>query len=275
LLGKPSDARRFASLADETATAFHRRFFRPEAQCYGNGTQTSCILPLAFGMAPDDVKAALFAHLVKAVTTGTDDHVGAGLVGCQYLLRVLSDNGRPDLAGAIATQTTYPSWGYMLSKGATTIWELWNGNTADPAMNSGNHLMLVGDLAIWLHEYLVGIRPDYSTAGFAKFVIRPEPVGDVTWARGSFQSVHGRIQCQWRREGSRFFLTATVPPNTMATVYVPALSPDAVTEGGRRADRNGRIKFLRQEAGRAVYETEPGRYEFQSHFTPPRPKRPE
>ncbi len=91
-------------------------------------------------------------------------------------MRALSDNGRPDVAYTIATQKTYPGWGYMVEKGATTIWELWNGDTADPAMNSGNHVMLVGDLGIWLYEYLAGIRPDPEQPGFKHILIRPFPV---------------------------------------------------------------------------------------------------
>ena len=89
-------------------------------------------------------------------------------------MRVLSDNGRPDLAFTLATQTTYPSWGYMISKGATTMWELWNGDTAGSGMNSRNIVMLNGDLNIWLYEYLGGIRPDPEAPGFKKIIIKPE-----------------------------------------------------------------------------------------------------
>ena len=90
-------------------------------------------------------------------------------------MRVLSDHGRADLAYTIASQKTYPSWGYMVQKGATTIWELWNGDTADPAMNSGNHVMLVGDLLIWLKEYVAGIKPDPDQPGFKHIIMRPKP----------------------------------------------------------------------------------------------------
>ena len=95
----------------------------------------------------------------------SDNHVGVGLVGAQWLMRTLSDNGRADLAFTITTQKTYPGWGYMVEKGATTVWELWNGDTADPAMNSGNHVMQIGDLGLWMYEYLAGIRTDPRTAG--------------------------------------------------------------------------------------------------------------
>src|SRR6185369_10171173 len=105
-------------------------------------------------------KAKVFQRLVNKIREESQGHIGTGLIGGQWLNRVLSDNGRSDLAWEIATQRAYPSWGYMVDQGATTIWELWNGNTADPAMNSGNHVMLVGDLAVWMYEYLAGIRTD-------------------------------------------------------------------------------------------------------------------
>src|SRR6202012_5054500 len=108
--------------------------------------QTSCVLPLAFGLVPDDMRAAIFKHLVDKIEDESHGHIGTGLIGGQYLWRVLTENGRPDLAWGITTQRSYPGLGYMVENGATAVWELWNGNTADPAMNSGNHVMLVGDL---------------------------------------------------------------------------------------------------------------------------------
>src|SRR5262249_55776016 len=128
LLGKTMDAEHFDSLASQIKDAFNRRFYRSESGFYDNGTQTSCVLPVAFGLVPDDYRAKIFAHLVSKITNESHDHIGTGLVGGQYLMRVLSDNGRLDLAYTIATQTSYPSWGYMVSKGATTMLELWNGD---------------------------------------------------------------------------------------------------------------------------------------------------
>ncbi len=148
-------------------------------------------------------------------------HVGTGLVGAQWLMRTLSDNGRADLAYQIATQKTYPGWGYMIEKGATTIWELWNGDTADPAMNSGNHVMQIGDLGIWLYEYLAGIRADPSNPGFKHIIIQPYPVGDLKFVKVSHRSMYGIISSHWKRDGSRFALDVTIPPNTTATVYLP------------------------------------------------------
>lgn len=177
-------------------------------------------------------------------------------------MRVLSDNGRPDLAYTLATQTTYPSWGYMISKGATTVWELWNGDTADAGMNSRNIVMLIGDLNIWLHEYLGGIRP--AAPGFKKIIIKPEMVGDLTWVRSHFDSPHGRIVSDWKREGDRVTMNIIIPANTTATVYVPAQNAAAVTEGGQPVTSSGDLKLVRAGAGVAVYEVPAGKYEFKS-----------
>ena len=232
---------------------------------YDNGTQTSCVLPLAFGMVPPEERARVFDHLVRKIEGESRGHIGTGLVGGQWLMRVLSDNGRADLAYRIASQKDYPSWGYMVSKGATTIWELWNGDTADPAMNSGNHLMLAGDLAIWMHDYLAGIRPDPAAPGYKKIIIRPTPVGDLTWARARYESAHGTIRSGWTKEADgKLSLEVVIPPNTTATVFVPASTAASVTEGGVPLDKAVGVKLLGQEAGCVVLAVESGTYSFSS-----------
>src|SRR5581483_7639609 len=164
-------------MAEQVKLAFNMKFLKRGPGHYDNGTQTSSVLPLAFGLVPDEIRQRVFDHLVRKITEETKGHIGTGLIGGQYLNRVLSDNGRPDLAYVIATQRDYPSWGYMVEQGATTIWELWNGDTADPAMNSGNHVMLVGDLVVWMYEYLAGIRGDPEKPGFKHIILKPQPVG--------------------------------------------------------------------------------------------------
>ncbi|MDE3167686.1 MAG: family 78 glycoside hydrolase catalytic domain, partial [Acidobacteriota bacterium] len=166
LLGRESDANQFETAATEMRAAFQARFFDAAKGYYANGTQTSSILPLAFGMTPAEDRERVFAALIGRIERESNGHVGTGLVGAQWLMRTLTENGRPDVALQIAAQKTYPGWGYMVSKGATTVWELWNGDTADPAMNSGNHVMQIGDLGVWMYEDLAGIRPDPDDPGF-------------------------------------------------------------------------------------------------------------
>ena len=262
LLGKTEDAEHFETLAARMKVAFNHRYYNSQLGYYDNGTQTSCVLPLAFGLVPDEYKTNVFAHLIEKITVESDNHLGTGLIGGHYLMRVLSDNGRPDLAYAIATQTTYPSWGYMISKGATTIWELWNGDTADSGMNSRNIVMLIGDLNIWLHEYLGGIRSDPEAPGFKKIIIKPEIVGDLAWVKDSYDSIHGRISSEWRRSAGQFDLRVTIPANTTATVYLPAKDIKSVTEGGKPVAQAEGVQFLRQENDRAILRVGSGNYVF-------------
>ncbi len=264
LLGKTADAQQFDALADKVKVAFNHRFYNSEVGYYDNGTQTSCVMPLAFGLVPDECKAKVFAHLVEKITVESTNHIGTGLVGGHYLMRVLSDNGRPDLAFAIATQTTYPSWGYMISKGATTMWELWNGDTADSGMNSRNIVMLTGDLTIWLHEYLGGIRCDPGAPGFKKIIIKPLVVGGLTWGKDSYDSIHGRIASEWRQSPEKFDLRVTIPANTTAMVYLPAKDIKSVTESGRALAKIAAVKSVKMEADRIVLEIGSGDYHFVS-----------
>ena len=255
-LGKTADAARWAKLAEDFKSAFNQKFLDREKGQYSNGTQTSCVLPLAFGLVPDDMHAKIFAHLVDKIENDTHGHIGTGLIGGQYLNRVLSDNGRPDLSYNIASQKDYPSWGYMAEHGATTIWELWNGNTADPTMNSGNHVMLIGDLVVWFYEYLAGIAPDDAQPGFKHIIMRPTPVGDLTFVKASHNSAYGLIASEWHRSGNKFDWQIEIPANTTATVYVPATRLETVKVKDAPAGRF--------ENGHAIYELGSGRYHFVS-----------
>ena len=264
LLGKTEDAQRFRTLADTLKAAFNQKFFRPDQGYYDNGSQTSCVLPLAFGLVPDGQRERVFAHLVEKITTESKGHIGTGLIGGQWLMRTLTANGRADLAYAIATQTTYPSWGYMVDKGATTVWELWNGDTADPAMNSGNHVMLIGDLAIWLYESLAGIKADPDQPGFKHIIMRPEPVEGLTYVRATHRSPYGLIGSDWEKKDGAFHWHVTVPANASATLYVPAKAAAEVTESGKAASQAEGVQLVRMEPGRAVFRVGSGSYNFRS-----------
>jgi alpha-L-rhamnosidase len=263
-LGKNDDARRFREQAEKMKAAFNQKFLHRELGQYDNGTQTSSVLPLAFGLVPDDLHQHIFNHLADTIEKESHGHIGTGLVGGQYLMRVLSDNGRADLACKIATQKNYPSWGYMLEQGATTIWELWNGNTADPAMNSGNHVMLIGDFVIWLYEDLAGIKPDPEQPGFKHILMKPLPVGDLKFIKATHRSPYGLIVSDWKQDGGTFDWWIEVPANTTATVFVPAKSLERVLESGMFARNAPGVKFLRMENGRAIFNVGGGKYHFVS-----------
>ena len=171
----------------------------PDSVFYGNNTVTANILPLAIGIVPDDCKEDVVKQVVHNICVKSDRHVSCGVIGISWLMRALSDNGFADVAYMLATQKSYPSWGYMTENGATTIWELWNGDKANPKMNSGNHVMLLGDLLTWCYQYLGGIRqaatdPTGFSAGYKHIVLRPAfNIQDCEWANVSYDSPYGRI----------------------------------------------------------------------------------
>jgi alpha-L-rhamnosidase len=262
MLGKDADAAEFAKRAEALKTAFNAKFLDRERGQYDNGSQTSCVLPLAFGMVPDDMREKVFARLVDKITKETNNHIGTGLIGGQYLNRVLAAGGRSDLAYTIATQTDYPSWGYMVDQGATTIWELWNGDTADPAMNSHNHVMLVGDYVLWLYESLAGIRPDEAAPGFKHIVMRPDAVAGLDWVTASYRSPYGLIKSAWQREGERFSWQVRVPVGATATAFVPADDAARVTEGGKPLAEAAGIELVGAAESRVELRLGSGEYEF-------------
>ena len=262
LIGKESDASEYDSTAEEIKTAFNKKFFNPDMGAYGNNTQTANIVPLAFGLAPPESKQKVFDALISKIETESKGHVGTGLVGAQWLMRTLSENGRPDVALQIATQPTYPGWGYMVKKGATTIWELWNGDTADPAMNSGNHVMQIGDLGLWMYEDLGGIRPDPEIPGFKHIRIHPYTVKGLSFVKTSHKSMYGLISSDWKRENGKLTLDVVIPPNTSATVWVPSKKASDVTEKGASADKARGVKFARMDEDAAVFDVESGSYSF-------------
>ena len=218
-LHREDDVQYFKNEINTVTKAYNARYFDSVSGCYANNTVTANILPLAFWMVGPDYEHSVLEHIVEKTEKDFDGHVSTGVVGIQHLMRTLTDYGRGDLALRMATDTTYPSWGYMVKNGATTIWELWNGDTGDPAMNSGNHVMLLGDLIIWYYEYLGGIRP--LAPGYSKIMLKPYPIKGLDYVNCSYQSVSGLIKSKWKRNGNRFEWEILIPANTTAEVWLP------------------------------------------------------
>ena len=225
LLGLADDVKYFQNEITSTTDAYTTKYLNKETGQYANNTVTANILPLWFGMVPKELEDKVFANIIDKTVNEFNGHVSTGVVGIQQLMRTLTEHGRGDLALRIATNDTYPSWGYMARNGATTIWELWNGNTADPAMNSGNHVMLLGDLILWEYEYLGGIRVDFSTSQLSSLTshltLKPYPIEGLEYVNCTYESVSGLIESHWRREGNHFEWTFVIPANTEAEVWIP------------------------------------------------------
>ena len=219
ILGFEEDVAFFNQEITTSTIAFNDKYFNRVTGVYANNTVTANILPLWFGMVPKGLENKVMNSIVDKTMNECDGHVSTGVIGIQQLMRCLTEYGHGDLALKIASNDTYPSWGYMYRNGATTIWELWNGNTADPAMNSGNHVMLLGDLILWEYEYLGGIRA--LEPGYSKIQLKPYPIEGLDFVNCSYNSVSGRIESHWKREGNRFEWDIAIPANTTAEVCLP------------------------------------------------------
>lgn len=264
LLNKAEDAQIFGEMAEDMKAAFNDKFLDKKLVQYSNNSQTSSVLPLAFGMVPEAYEKQIFDNLVLKIMGEGQGHIGTGLIGSQWIMRVLSDYGRPDIAYTIAAQNSYPSWGYMVENDATTIWELWNGNTGDPSMNSHNHVMLLGDLIIWYYENLAGIKAGSEALAFKHIIMKPEVVGGLDFVNASYNSVYGKISSKWKIVDGKFNWDITIPANTTATVYVPASKKDDVLEGGKLLDEVEGVEFLKQDGSRVLFEVQSGSYTFTS-----------
>jgi alpha-L-rhamnosidase len=221
LLGRDRDADDIARLATRARAAFRRRFTTGPG-VLGHETQTGYALALGFDLLPLNarpVAANRLADLIEAA----DGHLLTGFLGTGPVMPALSDHGHHELATRLARQDTYPSWGFEVRQGATTIWERWNSWTpedgfADPGMNSLNHAAL-GSVADWLHGYLAGLAP--GAPGYRTMLVRPRPAAGIEWARASHESPHGRHSVEWAADRRRLEVTLEVPPNTFAEVVVP------------------------------------------------------
>jgi len=266
LTGNDTDIKEYELLAENMRKAFHNRFYDPMQHGYSNNTITANLLPLYFGICPDSLKEKVFANIYHKIRVESKDHISTGLIGTQYLMRGLTEYDNTNLAFKLASNTTYPSYGYMAANGATTIWELWNGNTADPGMNSQNHVMMLGDLLIWYYENLAGIRTDKTNVGFKKIIMKPSLPDDLHFVTASYKSMHGLIASDWKKNDKNFEWAISIPANTSATVYIPAKSVSDVMESGKELSKAEGVQSVKWENGSAIVQIGSGQYKFISQI---------
>ena len=219
VLGKTADAEAFRNLQAQIRDGFHRRFFDKDNKYYGNGTQTSQVLPLFLDMAPKDARGPAGGHLRNDITYYQNTHMTTGIIGTKYILPLLTRMGSSDLAYELATQTTYPSYGYMIENGATTLWELWQNKTG-PSMNSHNHPMF-GSVGAWMYTALAGINTD---SGYRKIRFEPQMVRDLNWASGSIETQRGMVISSWSRTADTVHMEVTIPVGSQAEIVIPKLN---------------------------------------------------
>lgn len=218
VLGKDGDARRFAESAQRVKNAFNREFLDEERGCYATGSQACNALAAHFGLVPRRNRETVINHIVQDVMENHHGHLTTGNLCSKFLMEALTAAGRADVALVLATQETYPSWGYMVREGATTVWERWEKSTGN-GMNSHNHPMH-GSFDSWLYSFLGGIRPDPDAPGFSRFIVEPCLLEELGHVRCRLETVRGRIVSEWRQTDEGFELSVEVPFNTTAKVSI-------------------------------------------------------
>ena len=245
LLGRPDEAAAFAAQAERIRASFNRHFFHPDTGTYASGSQCANAMALAMGLAEPGDRPRVLAALVHDVEA-RGDAMTAGDIGYRYLLLALAEGGRSDLIYQMIDQDTKPGYGYILKQGATSLTEAWDANTHA----SQDHFML-GQITEWFYQNLAGIQDDPAGPGFRKILVGPQPVGDLTWAEASYDSVRGPIASRWERAGGGFTLEVTIPADSTGDGLRPV--PTRHRGGGgrlaRRAQPGGRLSPARGGSG--------------------------
>lgn len=265
VIGKNKNAQEWKSYANQVQEAFNHAFWDEETGGYGSNNQAANALALHLRLVPDERLESVIDNLVADVLAH-DGHLSTGNICTKYLLEALSEHGHVNLAYQIATKTTYPSWGYMLENGATTLWERWEHRTAS-GMNSHNHPML-GSIAAWFFKSLAGIRVDAAHPGFKRFKIHPLFPEDLDSVEASYECPYGRISSDWQQEADGRKLRVTVPPNTTALVRLPASDDQTVVINPTRSKTTHDLRD-----GFAEFELGPGEHQIvvaNSHLGFPR-----
>ena len=232
VIGKTADAALYDKLAADIRTAFNREYYNPKTGDYADGTQTANTLPLFLDI-PTEREGGAWGRLFDDVVYKHNVHLTTGIIGTKYIMEVLTRSGAADLAYDIACRTDFPSWGYMIASGATTLWELWQ-NREGSSMNSHNHPMF-GSVGAWFYKALAGINLAPGTTGFEKILIAPQMVRDLTHASGSTRTVRGEVGCAWSRKELCVRVEVTIPFGSEAEVVIPKLGIRNVkiSEGGQ------------------------------------------
>lgn len=260
VLEKKEDAVNYQKLAGEIKEAFVKTFLKPGTGVFDSGTQAAQLISLYCNLVPENEKNAAVDRLLLEIYNKHQGHLSTGIFGTKFMFDFFRQENRNDVSYSVANQRTFPGWGNMLANGATTLYEAWQ---YPDTVCSQNHPMF-GSISEWYYKSLLGINS--KAPGFTKFEIKPQPAGDLTWAKGHYDAVVGRISSEWKIEGTRFILNVTVPANTQAMIYVPSIPKHAILEGGQPAEKSLALKFMEFRDGYAIFEAGSGSYSFESKY---------
>jgi alpha-L-rhamnosidase len=257
ILGKTEDVKMYAVYAREVEKSIVEKFFDRSTGKFESGTQSDQLFGLWNKYVTGKDKDAAMSVFIQEVNKH-NGHLSTGIFGTKMMFDVLRENEDNELMYKIVNQREFPGWGYMIENGATTLWETWKYSDD---LYSHNHPMF-GSVGEWFYRSLLGINA--ASPGFKKIIIKPQPAGDLRFAKGSYHSVQGPIESNWQIVGNKFILKVQIPPNTSSQIWVPSTQLNSITESGKPIEKVPEIKFLRIENGYSVFETGSGKYCFEA-----------
>jgi alpha-L-rhamnosidase len=262
VLGKPSEAESYEQLFQVIRDAFFRTYVSADGRIKGD-TQTCYVLALAFDLVQGEQARLAAKYLVEDIEK-RGWHLSTGFIGTKHLMLVLSKIGRPDVAYRLLHNDTFPSWGFSIRQGATSIWERWDGWTPengfqDPGMNSFAHYSF-GAVYQWMVENIGGIHS--AAPAYKEILIAPQLDDKVTSSAVAYRSIRGLIATNWKEKHGKLLFNVTIPANTTAQVVLPAVSADAVTESGHALDKAVGVSFQRVEGKTVILSVGSGHYAF-------------
>lgn len=258
-LEKKDVAARYRSRAVVIARAVHKEFFNPQENGYVNNLQAYLAAAILVGLPPEEIRPAVWKRFEDEILIHRQGHFWGGITGGYFIVKNLLEFDRPDLLFEMATKNDYPGWGDMLQRGATTLWEAWDGS------NSRLHSSYL-HIGAWFIEGLAGIKPDPNSPGYKHFLIKPGILRNqpLDWVKARLESPYGTIRSEWQILNGKLKLMVSVPPNTTATLYLPTKDPKSIKEGNVPIARANGIKHLRDIKELSILEIQPGHYNFEA-----------
>ncbi len=264
VIGKEDDAQKYSLSALNIKSSFNSRFYDKKRKTYG--CQEKNTLALAFGLVPDNDNQAVANNLNSYVVNEQMGHVSTGIFGSRYIYETLGRSGYGEIVKEMLNKTTFPSYGFLFSRGATTFWENWGEITFKDRGESGDNRSknhpFQGGFDAWFYNGLGGIKPDPDIPGFKHIILKPDVIKTMDFSQTQYNSIYGLIRSDWYIKGKELRWLISIPANTTATAYIPALSPDNITETRVPASETEGARFLKMENGSAVFEIGSGNYTF-------------
>ncbi|MHA1379483.1 MAG: glycoside hydrolase family 78 protein [Candidatus Helarchaeota archaeon] len=268
VIGLEKDSKYYANLARRIKNKFVKKFVSKDGIIKGD-TQAGYAIALHFNLLPNELRPKAVNNMIKAIEK-YDRRISTGFCTTLPMMLELTRWGHNNVAYELFLSRKFPSWFYMIEQGATTMWERWDGYVKgrgfqNKMMNSFNHYAY-GSVGEWVFKTILGIDLDENRPGYKHITIRPWPCGSITWAKGHYDSIRGKIAISWALNGENFKLEVSIPPNTTATVFIPAKNAENVTENGNLISDSEDLKFVKYENNNAIYEIASGKFNFSSRF---------